>query len=146
MAATPAVSFVGLIIITLIGGLDDAITKIQLMGHWWLILVAGYFLSLIYFLYEPTFRRNQERKKTVSGLILYWEEQLAKQNKLQPSDEEIKMVREMLLERVKIWAWLDSELWMKYFPDEKYSQYLFGIVDNFMVYWEAMKIKCHIKS
>lgn len=132
LAATPIVAFAGIIIITLIGALDDAITKIQLAGRWWVILIAAYILSLVYFLYEPTFRRNREREKVVNGLILYWEERLAKQNKPQPSDKEVEVMRRIILERFKVWAWFDPELWNKYFPDEKYSESLFGIVDNFM--------------
>ena len=141
LAGTPITAFIGLIIITLIGAIDQAITKIQLSGHWWVILISAYVLSLIYFLYEPTIHRNRERKKVVNGLILYWEEQLAKQNNPHPSEKEIEVVREMFLERVKAWAWLDTELWTRYFPDEKYSKYLFGIVDNFMEYWKNQKNK-----
>ena len=77
----------------------------------------------------------------VNGLILYWKEQLAKQNKHQPSDKEIEEVREMFLERVKVWTWFDPELWIRYFPNEKYSEYLFSIVDNFMTYAENQKKK-----
>jgi membrane protein implicated in regulation of membrane protease activity len=141
LAATPIVSFIGIIIITLVGALDDAITKIQLAGYWWLILIMAYILSLIYFLYESKIRKNLERKKIVNGLILYWKEQIEKQGKAQPSEEEIKLVHDMLLERFKIWAWFDLDLWIKYFPNEKYSKYLFGIVDNFMVYWQHQKDK-----
>jgi len=141
LAATPIVSFIGIIIITLVGALDDAITKIQLAGYWWLILIMAYILSLIYFLYESKIRKNLERKKIVNGLILYWREQLKKQGKAQPSEEKIKLVHDMLLERFKIWAWFDPDLWIKYFPNEKYSKYLFGIVDNFMVYWQHQKDK-----
>ena len=139
LAATPVVSFVGVIIVTLAGALDDAVTKIQSAGYWWLILIVAYILSLIYFICEPAIHRYLERKKAVNGLILYWKEQLEKQNKSQPPDREIKLVREMLLERVKIWAWFDPDLWIKYFPDEKYSKYLFGIVDNFIAYWQQQK-------
>jgi hypothetical protein len=136
LAATPITAFIGLIIITLVGALDEVITKIQSTGHWWVILIVVYILSLIYFLYEPTFRKNREREKIVNGLILYWEEQLAKENKPQPSDQEIEQVREMFLERVKTWAWFNPELWTESFPNEKYSQSLFGIVDNFMAYFQ----------
>lgn len=141
LAATPVVSLVGLIIITLIGAVDDAITKIQLAGYWWLILIAAYILSLVYFLCEPNVRKNLERKKVVNALILYWKDQLEKQGKNQSSDKEIELVQDMLLERFKIWAWFDSDLWNKYFPDEQYSKHLFGIVDNFMVYWQQQKNK-----
>jgi hypothetical protein len=141
LAATPVVSFAGVVIVTLAGALDDAVAKIQSAGYWWLILIVAYILSLIYFICEPAIRRDLERKKTVNGLILYWKEQLEKLNKSQPPDREIKLVREMLLERVKIWAWFDPDLWIKYFPDEKYSKYLFGIVDNFITYWQQQKSK-----
>jgi len=141
LAATPIVSFIGIIIITLVGALDDAITKIQLAGYWWLILIMAYILSLIYFLCESKIRKNLERKKIVTGLILYWREKLEKQGKAQPSDEEIKLIHNMLLERFKIWAWFEPDLWIKYFPKEKYSKYLFDIVDNFIVYWQHQKEK-----
>jgi len=139
LAATPMTAFVGLIIITLIGALDAAITTMQSPGYWWVILIVAYVLSLTYFLCEPSIRRNRERKKVVNGLIIYWEEQLAKQNDPHPSDKEIEVVREMFLERVKVRAWFDTELWTRYFPDEKYSKYLFGIADNFMDYWKNQK-------
>ncbi|MCJ7446398.1 MAG: hypothetical protein MUO72_01765 [Bacteroidales bacterium] len=141
LAATPVVSLAGLIIITLIGALDDAITKIQLAGHWWVILIVAYILSMIYFFCEPKIRRNRERKKVVNELMLYWEEQLTKQNKSQPSDREIELVRDMFLERVKVWAWFVPELWTRNFPNEKYSKYLFDVVDNFIAYCENQKNK-----
>lgn len=140
LAATPITAFIGLIIITVIGAIDHAITKIQLSGHWWVILIFAYILSLIYFLCEHTIRINRERKKVVNGLILYWEEQLAKQNDPHPSEKEIEVVHEMLLERLKVWAWFDAELWTRYFPYEKHSKSLFGIVDNFMKYWKNQNI------
>jgi heme/copper-type cytochrome/quinol oxidase subunit 4 len=139
LAATPIVSFVGMIVITLIGALDDAITTIQSAGHWWVILVVAYVLSLVYFLYAPTVRQNRERKKVVDSLILYWQEQLAKQNTPQPSDKEVRTVHDMFRERVKVWAWFDPELWNRYYPDEEYSTYLFGIVDNFMECWAMLR-------
>ena len=141
LAATPIVSFVGLIIVTFVGALDEAITKIQLAGYWWLILIGAYILSLVYFICEQTIRRNRKRKEVVNGLIIYWEEQLARQSKPQPSANTIESVREMFLERVKVWAWSDPELWTRYFPNEEYSKYLFGMVDNFVIYCENQKNK-----
>lgn len=145
LAATPIVSFVGLIIITLVGAIDDAITKLQMAGYWWLILIGAYILSLIYFIYEPTIRQNHERKKVVNGLILYWKENLEKQNNPQPSENDIEIVHEMFLERFKVWAWFDTELWNRNFPDEKHSKYLFGIVDNFMEYWDKILLTLNEK-
>ena len=146
LAATPMVSFVGLIIITLIGALDNAITKIQLSGHWWIILIFAYVLSFFYFIYKPKIQITHERNKVVNALLLYWEEQQVKRNYPDPSEEEIKIVRECLLERVKVWAWFDHELWEKQFPEENYSEYIFGMVDNFIPYWENQKSKYNIKT
>lgn len=141
LAATPGVLLVGLIIITLFGALDNAITKIWSAGYWWLILIVAYIISLIYFIYEQKIRLNRERKKVVNALILYWEEQLEKQNKLPKSGVDIEWIRESLLERIKVWAWFDPELWTKYFPGEKYSKYLFGVVDNFMAHLQQLENK-----
>jgi len=141
LASTPVVAFIGLIIITLIGALDDVITNIQRDGDWWLILIGAYILSLIYFIYEPKFRKEHYRNKVVEGLILYWEEQLEKQNKPFPLESEIKLVREELLARLKVFGWFNAELWNKYYPEEKYTKYLFEMVDNFMVYWDNFKKK-----
>lgn len=139
LAVTPLVLLVSLILITLVGALDDVITKMQLAGQWWLILIGAYILSLIYFVYKPRIQQNYERKKVVDGLILYWKEQLEKQVKSQPSDKETELVRKMLIERIKVWAWFDPKLWKKYFPNEKYSKYLFGVMDNFMAYYQNQK-------
>jgi hypothetical protein len=139
LAATPGTALLGIIIITLIGALDQAMTKIDLSGHGWVILILAYVLSLIYFLCEPKIRLNRERRKVVNGLILYWEDQLAKQNNPDPSEKEIEVVYEMLLERFKMWAWFDAELWNRYFPNERYSKSLFGLVDNFMGYWKNQR-------
>jgi hypothetical protein len=136
---TPGIVLGGLIVITIVGALDDTITKIQKSGHWWILLIVGYVLSLIYLIYAPKFRLDRERKEFVSALILYWETQFAKQNKPQPSEDMIKRMREELLERVKIWAWFDPKLWSHFYPEEKYSEYPFGIVDNLMAKWEAKK-------
>lgn len=155
---TPVVTIVGLVIITLFGALDYAITKVQSAGYWWLLLIVGYIISLVYVICEPKIRLNHERKKVVNALILYWEEQLENQNKLPKSGIDIELLRESplerikvlalfertresLLERIKVGAWFDPELWNEYFPDEKYSKYLFGIVDNFIAHLEHMAKK-----
>lgn len=129
LAGTPMIAFIGLLVIGLVGALDDAITKIQLQGQWWILLIIAYIISLAYFFYEPKFRRNRERKKFVSALILYWEAQLAQQNKPQPSEEDIKIMSELLLKRVKIWAWFNPKMWAECYPYEKYSENPFEILD-----------------
>ena len=146
LAATPATTFIGLIVITLIGAIDQAITKIQISGNWWVILIFAYVLSFLYFIYKPKLQIGHERNKVVNALLLYWKDQQAKRNYLDPPKEEIKIVRECLLERVKIWAWFNPELWETQFPEEKYSDTLFGIVDTFIPYWETQKNKYNIKT
>ncbi len=146
LAATPMTAFIGLIVITLIGGIDQAITKIQISGNWWIILIFAYVLSFLYFIYKPKLQIAHERNKVVHALLLYWKDHQAKRNYPDPPEEEIKLVREFLIDRVKIWAWFDQELWKKEFPEEKYSEYLFGMVDNFIPYWESLKSKAGIKN
>jgi hypothetical protein len=73
--------------------------------------------------------------------MLYWKEKLLEQTNIEPSDSEIESVRDMFMERVKARAWSDPELWDKYFPEEKYPEYFFNIVDNFIVYWQNQKNK-----
>ena len=145
LAATPIVSFAGLIIITLIGALDAAITIIQSAGYWWVILIFAYVLSFLYFIYKPKLQIAHERNRVVHALLLYWKDHQAKRNYPDPPEEEIKVVRECLLERVKILAWFDQELWKKQFPEENYSEYMFGMVDNFIPYWENQKSNFDIK-
>jgi hypothetical protein len=145
LAYTAPVSFTALVVITVVGALDDAFSRIQSVGLWWLIFPFGYALSLSYFIFEPNIRLNRERDKVVDALILYWKELLEKQSKPQPSSKEIEYLREMLIERVKVWAWFDSELWSKHFPDEQYSKFLFGLVDNFAAYWQHQKNKVEKK-
>ena len=148
LACTPMVAFVGIIIITLAGALDDAITKIQSAGHWWLLLIGAYCISLIGLLYAPTIRKIIKEKKAVvrkngavDGLVIYWREQMAKQGRAQPSEKEIELVHALLLERIEVWAQYPNS-WHRFFPDEKYSETFFGIVDNFMAQKQPQKDKC----
>jgi len=143
LAYTPMVAIVGLVVITLIGALvgaiDGAITKIQTEGYWWILLIIGYVVSLLYVVYEPKFRQNRERKKFADTLILHWQFQLVKQNKTPPSEAEIEPIREMLIERIKVWAWSDPQLWSEVYPDEKYSEDPFEILSVLMSWWEKWK-------
>lgn len=106
----PIVSLVVLVTITLIGALDDLITKIQLTGYWWVMLIPMYLLSLVYTLYEPVFRKNRERNRIANALMLYLNDQMQKQDKSYPITKNSEMIKEMLLERFKIWAWQDPKL------------------------------------
>jgi hypothetical protein len=65
LLATPAVAIVGLIIITIIGALDVAITKLQSAGLWWLLIIFAYVISLFYFLFSSKIRLwwNQLKNK-----------------------------------------------------------------------------------
>lgn len=141
LAATPMAYAGGLFIIYCIGAIIDGIFEIQWGGYWWLVLIGAYVLSLIYFIYEPSIRANQKRKKIVWVLILYWKERLVESGKIEPSESEVKLVSDMLMERVNGWTWSDFELWNRYFPEEEYPKYLFNIVDNFMLYWQNWKDK-----
>jgi len=67
LAGTPAIVFVGLIVITLIGAIDQEITKVQESGQWWVILIFAYVISLIYFLFKPTKRIDNEKKKELAA-------------------------------------------------------------------------------
>jgi hypothetical protein len=138
---TPGVALGGLFIVTIVGVLDDSITKIQARGHWWILLIVGFIVSLIYVIYAPKFHVARERKKFVSALILYWETQFGKQNKFQPSEDMIEIMQGELLERVKVWAWYNLELWSRFYPEEKYSEYPFGIVDSLMAKWQDRRLK-----
>src|SRR3989339_1907073 len=134
LAATPMTAVIGSLCIMLVGAIDQGIIQVQLNGHWWVILIGSFGLSFIYFSYKPMVQKYYERKKVAYGLILYWEEQLIKQGKQQPSSRELEEVENMFIERLKVWAWYNPEMWARCFPNENYSTYLFGIVDNFMLY------------
>jgi hypothetical protein len=143
LAGTPAVVICGIVIIALVGAvvgfLDDAITKFQLREQWWILLIIGYCVSLIYVYYEPRYKQNRERKKFADALILHWKFQLVKQNKTPPSETEIEPIRDMLIERIKVWAWSDPQLWARFYPDEKYSEDPFEILSALMSWWEEWK-------
>lgn len=129
---TPVVTIVGVLIITLVGALDDGITDLQLRGLWWILVIIGYILSLGYILYKPIFQKNQNRKTLVFMSILYWEEQLAKRNKPKPTEYETEMMRKYIINRMEIMALFDPELWDRRFPNEKYTESLFELVDNYL--------------
>ena len=160
LAGTPMIAFIGLLVISLVGALDDAITKIQLKGQWWILLIIAYIISLAYFFYEPKFRQNRKRKKFVSALILHWRWKNWKmevtQDKIFPSESvqshflnENEPIREMIIERVKIWAWSDPKLWADCYPDEKYSEDPFEILDVLIASeeeWKNMVMKAKNQS
>jgi hypothetical protein len=129
LAATPVTAVVSIVVITLVGALDETITKIQFAGYWWIILIPAYFVSLIYFLSEQKVRRNRELNKVVNGLMLYLRQQRAKQNKYQPAED---TARSLIRSRVEVWVFSDPDLWSRNFRDEKYPEYLFDIVDNLL--------------
>jgi hypothetical protein len=132
LLGTPLAGTVGLILITLVGALDDAITKLQRGGRWWIILIVVFFLTFIYATYEPKVRRDHLRKKWVSALILYWQAKVAKEGRPQPSNKEIELMEGLLADRIKVLAWSDPDLWSRYYPKEKYSINVFDIVDGLM--------------
>jgi len=160
LAATPMVGFAFLIIVILMQALGGGVTNLERTGRWWIVVttvfIVAYIASLIYLLYRSSSsqdrereRRLDERKKTVDTLILYWQEQLAKRNKPQPSDGEIEIVRNMFLQRLIGWALSypkSSPVWAKYFPNENYPEYPFDIVDNFIDCWGNKDFREHEKD
>ena len=152
LAATPMVGIALFVIGIIVGRLAEAVTELESTAGTWalLILVASvaYVASLIYLLYQSSVKRNREGKRLadegkrkVDTLILYWQEQLAKKSEPQPSSEIIEVVRDQIRKRLLTWAKSDPELWTRHFPEEKYSEHFFGIVDNFMNYWEGKSIE-----
>ncbi|MHA2010486.1 MAG: hypothetical protein ACXADW_20850 [Candidatus Hodarchaeales archaeon] len=141
LAATPMVYAGGLVISTLVGALDDAIFKLQYGGYWWVVLIGAYVISFIYFSYEEEIRIKRKRKNTISAMILYWKEQLAKKGKAPPLTSEINYASEMFMERIIESGMFDAEIWEINYPNGKYSDYIFDIVNNFMVFYEAQKKK-----
>ena len=146
LASVPVVGIALIVLVICFEKLGDVLTELEsAVGIWARLIVVftiAYILSLIYLLYQSSVHRNRERKRIldkrkgrVDTLILYWREQLIKKIKPQPSADIIKAVQEMFLQRLLIWAKSDPELWTKVFPNEKYSEHFFGIVDNFMNYW-----------
>ncbi len=146
LASVPVVGIALIVLVICFEKLGDVLTELEsAVGIWARLIVVftiAYILSLIYLLYQSSVHRNRERKRIldkrkgrVDTLILYWREQLIKKSKPQPSADIIKAVQEMFLQRLLIWAKSDPELWTKVFPNEKYSEHFFGIVDNFMNYW-----------
>jgi cbb3-type cytochrome oxidase subunit 3 len=102
LGATPMVMIVGLIIITLIGAIDDAITIIQARGQWWLIVIVAFVVSLIYLLYEPSIRKNIEKKKTLDALVLYFREQLRIRGVEQITESGVESLKKMLLDKLNL--------------------------------------------
>lgn len=140
LAATPIVSFIGVIVVTIIGAFDDAITRWQRAGRWWIILIIGYFISLIYFSYEQKFHRDRFRKNTLDALIFCWEGKLANEGKPIPStDSEIQLMKDLLIKRMNAVGSCDPQLWSHYFPNEKYSANVFNIVDGAMAEMEELR-------
>jgi len=132
LAATIPVSIVGLLVITVIGALDDAITKWQRAGRWWIIFILGFFVSLIYLLCEKKYRRDRQRNKIVDVLIIYLQGKSMEEGKPLPDDSMIDYIRTQLIERIKCWGWSDPTLWSRHYPNEKYSQNIIDIADGAM--------------
>jgi hypothetical protein len=105
-----------------------------------LIPIEGYFLSLIYFIWGQAALKEAKRKikkeGLIDGLIFYWGEKTEKQGKPQLTDNEITIIRAMLLQRYEVWGCIDSDMWPRVFRNEKYSDRLFEMVDNLMAVWQ----------
>ncbi len=135
----PIATLAILVPLTLIGALDNAITKIQLAGHSWWLLIILYTFAFLYLTLEPKLKIQWEREKVVNGLILYFKDQLEKRGEKQPSSIELNSIHDSLMERLKIWVWFNPKLWKEEFPNEEYPKYLFGIVDNYIDFIDRYK-------
>jgi hypothetical protein len=141
LAGTPAVLFIAVIISAIIGILEELITSITERGFGWFLFIVAYFISLLYVIYEPKIRTDRKRKEFSDALILHWKWQLTKQDKPVPSDYEIELIQELLIERIKVWAWSDPQLWAECYRNEKYSEDPFDILNELMSWWEEERKK-----
>jgi hypothetical protein len=60
---TPLVDIVGIIIVTIFGGIDRWITEMQSDGKWWMIFLTAFGLSFIFHLWEVKIHVDIERRK-----------------------------------------------------------------------------------
>src|SRR3989339_1358582 len=89
----PLVSLIVLASITIIGALDDFISKIQITGYWGVLLLVIFVLTFFYLNFEPKIRTDIERRKIVNALTLYLKDQLDQQKQSQPSKREIESIK-----------------------------------------------------
>lgn len=139
LALTIPVTLVGLIIITIIGALDVEISKLQSKDLWWVLFLVGFALSLIYAFAEPKIKKYQNKKKLLFMSLLYWEEQLAKRNKPKPTKLETALMEKYLIDRMTIMGWFDPIYWNECYPNEKYTESLFELIDNHLIRKEKFK-------
>lgn len=139
LGITPIVYMVCIVIITLNGILDDALSEFLLTRPWWVLLIVTYFLSIGFSLFGPIIRRYWKREKALNYMILYYTETLKKEKNTLPSTKDIQDLREYsLLDRLKVWKWHHPDMWSSKYPNEKYSETLFGLVDNFIEYFNSI--------
>ncbi len=139
LVLTLPVTIVGLIIITIIGELDRGITALQSKSLWWVLFIIGFILSVIYAFAEPKIKKYQNRKKLLFMSLLYWEEQLAKRNKPKPTKLETALMEKYLIDRMTIMGWFDPEYWNECYPNEKYTESLFELIDNHLIHLEKFE-------
>jgi len=116
-----------LFIVALILGIGGIFGMIMDEGPWW-VLIMAYIISGCYLWTLEARRRERQRKAIPDALVLYFRDQLVKQGRF--DSLEICSVRGEIVRRIEIWKYSNPEMWAKVFPCEKYSESLFGIVDN----------------
>jgi energy-coupling factor transporter transmembrane protein EcfT len=126
------VGFGFIIAIVIIGGISDFLERLLDAKLWWVFVIISYISLSIYFMYKTRIDFYRERKKRVNALIIYLKEWLIENSRPEPSEKEIKLIREFFIERIDILACSDRELWNNNFSNEEYPKSLFGIVDIFI--------------
>lgn len=141
LAFTPAFLFGGLIVLSVIGALDNAVTKLYRSGRHWVILVICFVLSLIYIAVMPTYRQKRNKRKLIDAIMLHWRIERAKNNKSPLPSEEEKWVSDELEERIEAlgWDWGYEDLWSHYYFENKGQVSPFNLMDDIMANLEEIK-------
>ncbi len=135
LAYVPIVAFVGLLIITIFRVIDDGISKLQADGNWWVILIVVYFLSLILLVYAQHSGFVRARQELIDGYIYYYKEKNNKQNITIPTNQEIEEIKNILMKKIKIWAWFNKDLW----NSGSYNSYIIEMAEKYTTKKQANK-------
>ena len=140
LCATPFVILFGIILVTVFREIVRGFIAVESAGYAWVMLIITFVSAFVYFTYKPKYLERRKREKIGDALVIYFQHELEKQNIPQLHGDGIKSIREWLLERAKVWAWNDEELWTAHYPNEAYSKHLFGIVDSLIKDQSVQKV------
>jgi hypothetical protein len=62
---------------------------------------------------------------------LYWETKKLEKYTFNKKYE-TENLEKYIVDRLTIYGWLDEEIWHSHFPDKKYPESVFNIVDNYL--------------